>query len=179
MKRLLLFCLCAALLLGCVGCGKEPAEPANSADESLPAKYAIDPNVDLFIQAFDKQTRYTLAGLTHNGDYSCTAYIDLCQLTITPTPKGLHFALTGGSTEEQRDRMLDVFYSVAQAADASCSDAQAQAAVSYLRAQTESVGNYRISNYVTVTAYVPIVNMDTVKVDCRMEFVATNYQPAE
>ena len=184
MKKLLLLLLCVCLLAGAVGCGKSPA--ANNPEDALDpdisntggaSQKVLDPLINEFILAFEKQTRYTLAGLTQTGDLSCTATIDLCQVTITSTKYGLHFSLTGGKEDAQRDRMLDVFWSVLQAADDSCSDQQAENAVNYLRASTETITSYKVSQYVTVNSYVPIIKTNGVTVDCRMDFTASNYKP--
>lgn len=178
MKRFLLIFLCAALLMGVAGCGEEPqTDPIDSPEESYTEQYVADSVINRFILAFNEQERYVLAGMVQNADLSCTAYIDICQVTMVATERGLHFNLTGGNTVEQRNRMLDIFYSIAQVTDPSCTDAQAQAAVDHFKQQTSVVTNHRVSNYVSVNAYVPIVHMDTVQVDCRMEFTATNYLP--
>ena len=186
MKKLLLLLLCVSLLLGAVGCGKTPAatNPDDQLDSSLSDassgnKYVVDDAINRFIVAFNQQTRYTLAGLTQKGDLSCTATIDLCQLTITSTKYGLHFSLTGGDEEAQRDRMLDVFWSLAQVADDSCSDQQAKKAVDYLKAATETITSHKVSQYVTVNSYVPIIRTNGVTVPCRMDFTASNYIPEE
>ena len=187
LKRILLIALCLTLLLGIVGCGEDTTEtPATTTtttttaqdDDALP-QYVVDEQINRFILAFEKQTRYELAGLTQNSDLSCTAYIDTCTLTMRSTQHGLLFSIDGGHTEKERSRMLDIFYSIGQTTDPSCSNSQMDTAVAYLAAQTENVGNYRVSNYVKVLAYIPIVNQDTVKVPCRMEFLATNYLAAK
>ena len=187
MKRILLTILCLILLLSAVGCGTSHTDPdthtnkptTDLSGESGPNQYVVDPVINRFILAFEKQNRYVLAGLTQNADLSCTAYLDVCQVTMHTTEHGLHFSLTGGDTEAVRNRMLDIFYSIAQVTDTTATNSQMDAAVSYLQAQTETITNHRVSNYVTVNAYVPIVNMDTVRVDCRMDFTATNYRPEE
>jgi len=180
MKRIFLLFLCAALLTGVAGCGDEPqTDPIGTPEESYAEQYVVDPVINRFILAFNKQERYVLAGMVQNADLSCTAYVDICQVTMVATQQGLHFSLTGGNTIEQQNRMLDIFYSIAQVIDPSCTDAQAQTAVDHFKSQTDVVTNHRVSNYVSVNAYVPIVHMDTVQVDCRMEFTATNYLPED
>ncbi len=182
MKRFLLLILCLILLLGAVGCGEDAPQnnkPTVTPDESYAEVYVLDPVINRFILAFNQQKRYTLAGMVQNADLSCTAYIDICQVTMRSTQRGLYFTLTGGNTEAQRNRMLDVFYSIAQVADPSCTDTQMQAALSHFTAQTDVVMNHRVSNDITVNTYVPVTQTDTVQVDCRMEFTATNYRPEE
>lgn len=183
MKKLLFVLLCLCLLTGAVGCGKTPAA-TNPLDPEIsetsgPPQYVVDPLINRFILAFNQQTRYTLAGLTQKGNLSCTATIDQCELTLTSTKYGLHFSLTGGREEAQRDRMLDIFWSVAQAADPSCSNQQAQNAVDYCTAATDTVVNHKVSQYVTINSYVPITRTNSVTVDCRMDFTASNYMPEE
>lgn len=183
MKKLLLVLLCLSLLMGAVGCGKTPA--ANNpldpdiSETSGPPQYVVDPLINSFILAFNEQTRYTLAGLTQNGNLSCTATIDQCELTLTSTKYGLHFSLTGGREEAQRDRMLDVFWSLAQAADPTCDDQQAENAVNYCKAAADTVTNRKVSQYVTINTYVPIIRANGVTVDSRMDFTASNYMPEE
>lgn len=184
MKRIALLLLCLAILIGAVGCGDAEPTPQDKPtvsvpDESATPQYVVDPLINRFILEFEQQKRYVLAGLSQNSDLSCTGYIDVCQLTMRTTPQGLHFSLTGGDDIKARDRMLDIFYSIAQVADPSCTDSQMNAALTYLEAQTETITNHRVSNYITVNAYVPIVRLETVKVDCRMDFTATNYRPED
>ena len=182
MKRFLLPILCLILLLGAVGCGEDAPQnnnPSSSVDESYAEQYVVDPVINRFLIAFKQQKRYTLAGMVQNTDLSCTAYIDVCQVTLRSTQRGLHFTLTGGNTEAQRNRMLDVFYSIAQVTDPSCTDTQMQTALNHFTAQTDPVMNHRVSNDITVNTYVPVIQTDTVQVDCRMEFTATNYLPEE
>ena len=187
LKRILLIALCLTLLLGIVGCGEDTTEtPATTTttttttqdDDALP-QYVVDEQINRFILAFEKQTRYELAGLTQNSDLSCTAYIDTCTLTMRSTQHGLLFSIDGGHTEKERSRMLDIFYSIGQTTDPSCTNSQMESAVRYLAAQNQTPGDYKVSNFVTVVAYVPIVNLETVKVPCRMEFLATNYLSAK
>lgn len=184
MKRVLLIALCMALLMGTVGCGRDAAETPSAPTTTTTTttgtpQYVLDEQINRFILAFKQQQRYVLAGLTQNADRSCTAYIDVCEITMRSTKSGLLFSITGGHSAKDRDRMLDIFYSVGQVTDPSCTNSQMESAVRYLAAQTETVGNYRVSNYVKVAAYVPIINLETVKVPCRMEFLATNYLSAK
>lgn len=183
MKKLLLLLLCCALLTGAVGCGKNPAatnpNDPSIPEESGPPQYVVDPMINQFIIDFNQQNRYTLAGLAQKGDLSCTATIDHCQLTITATKHGLYFTLTGGNEEAQRDRMLDVFYSVAQVADPTFTDAQAQTTVDFLKAQTTTVTNRKAGPYVVVNSYVPIIETNNVRVACRMDFTSSYYLSEE
>jgi len=111
MKRIFLLFLCAALLTGVAGCGDEPqTDPIGTPEESYAEQYVVDPVINRFILAFNKQERYVLAGMVQNADLSCTAYVDICQVTMVATQQGLHFSLTGGNTIEQQNRMLDIFY---------------------------------------------------------------------
>ena len=193
MKRILLVVLCLAMLWGTAGCGTDLA-PQNPQEQPIagtrptqsttaaptlpqvtePPQYLIDQTVNQYVLDFEKQTRYTLAGMSQNADLSCSAYIDVCKVTIRSTQYGLYISLTGGHTKEDRDRMLDVFYTMAQVADPSCSDNRMESALIYLKAQKKAIANHEVSDTITVTTYVPVINDDTVKVPCRMEFIASN-----
>lgn len=192
MKRILLAVLCLAMLLGMMGCGSDLApqnpheqpiagtKPSQSTTtttlpkETQAPQYVIDQALNQYILDFEKQTRYTLAGLTQNADRSCTATIDAHTITIRSTKNGLHFSITGGDTKEDRDRMLDIFRTLAQVADPACSNNRIESAVIYLKGQKSSIGNHTVSDALTITTYVPIIDNDMVQVPCRMEFIASN-----
>lgn len=183
MKRCLLLLLCVALLLCGVGCGEQDPTPqktpVSDPTSNGPKQYATDPAVNRFILDFQKQHRYVMADLTEQVDLSCVAYIDMCHVTIYPSERGLCFSIVGGNTEELRNRMLDIFYSLAQVADPSCTDQQAQAAVDYLTASDSVVTKYKVNDKVIVDNYVPLANVPTVVVDSRMEFTILGYQAEE
>ena len=183
MKRCVLLLLCIALLLCGVGCREQDSTPQNNPvstpESSGPNQYVVDPVINRFILEFEKQQRYVLAGLTQNSDLSCVAYIDMCEITMRTTERGLCFSIVGGTTEELRDLMLDIFYSIAQVVDPSCTDQQAQTAVDYLTASDRVITHYKVSADVTVDSYVPLASNPTVTVDSRMDFTALDYGAEE
>ena len=207
MKRILLLALCLLMLVGAVGCGTKPSNQTTTTTTEDPTpyptqtatgftttttgstttvqttttipQYVADPVVNQYLLDFEKQTRYTLVGMHQNSDKSVTAYIDAHTIIIRSTQYGLHFSLTGGSTKADRDRMLDIFASLAQVADPSCSNNRMESALIYLKGQKNSVAKHEVSDTLTVTGYVPIIDNDTVHVDCRMEFIASNRKAAE
>ena len=180
MKRCLLLLLCVALLLCGMGCREqEPADkndPVSVPESSGPNQYVVDPVINRFILEFEKQERYVMVGLMQNSDLSCVAYIDMCAITMRATERGLCFSIVGGNTEDLRNRMLDIFYSIAQVVDPSCTNQQAQTAVDYLTASDCVITHYKVSAVVTVDSYVPLASNPTVQVDSRMDFSAIGYK---
>ena len=120
-----------------------------------------------------------MAGLMQNTDLSCVAYIDLCQVTMRATERGLCFSIVGGNTEDLRNRMLDIFYSIAQVVDPSCTDQQAQTAVDYLTTSDRVITHYKVSADVTVDSYGPQASSSGVHEDSRMDFSAIGYGAEE
>lgn len=183
MKRCVLLILCVALLLCGMGCREQDPtpqkDPVSTPETSGPNQYVVDPVINRFILEFEKQERYVMAGLVQNTDLSCVAYIDMCQVTMRATERGLCFSIVGGNTEDLRDRMLDIFYSIAQVVDPSCTDQQAQSAVDHLTASDRVITHYKVSADVTVDSYVPLASNPTVQVDSRMDFTALGYGAEE
>lgn len=183
MKRCVLLMVCVALLLCGTGCREQDPAPQNNPvstpETSSPNQYVVDSVINRFILEFEKQPRYVMAGLVQNADLSCTAYIDMCEVSMRSTERGLYFSIIGGSTEEMRDRMLDIFYSIAQVTDPSCTDQQAQSAVDHLTASDRVITHYKVSADVTVESYVPLASNPTVQVDSRMDFTALGYGAEE
>lgn len=183
MKRCVLLLLCVALLLCGVGCREQDPAPQNDPTGTPESdgvnQYVVDPVINRFILEFEKQERYVMAGLVQNADLSCVAYVDMCQVTMYSSERGLCFSIVGGTTEDLRDRMLDIFYSIAQVVDPSCTDQQAQTAVDYLTASDRVITHYKVSANVTVDGYVPLASDPTVTVDSRMEFAALGYTAEE
>lgn len=183
MKRCVLLLLCISLLLCGVGCREQDPvnknDPVSIPESSGPNQYVVDPVINRFLLEFEKQQRYVLAGLTQNSDLSCVAYIDMCEITMRTTERGLCFSIVGGNTEDLRERMLDIFYSIAQVVDPSCTDQQAQMAVDYLAASDRVITHYKVSADVTVDSYVPLASDPSVQVDSRMDFSAIGYKTEE
>ena len=180
-KKAVCISLAVLMLLGMVGCGKTPDDqPVSSVpEESHVTQYVADEAINRFIVAFQEQNRYVMAGRTQNRDGSVTAEIDLCRITLKSTKFGLHVALDGGDTIKAQDRMLDIFAVIAMAVDPGCSQGLAKKSIEYLKGCTKDSGNYRVSNYVKVLNYVPLTQTETVKVNCRMEFLIMHYLPEE
>lgn len=207
MKRAFIIALCLLMLAGVVGCGSQSAPQTNPTTTTVDPtpyptqtatgftttttgsgtttqtttkapQYVLDPVINQYILDFEKQTRFVLAGLHQNRDKSVTAYIDLFEITIRTTPSGLHFSLTGGDTKADRDLMLDIFVSLAQVADPNCSNNRIESAVIFLKGQKKAIANHEVSDALLVSTYVPITDEDTVRVPCRMEFIATKRLPA-
>lgn len=179
MKRILALCVCVLMLVGLTACNNNLINPYDGSEDSTPTRYVMDEALNSFITDFNKQNRYTMAGMVQEADGSVSAEIDVCTVHLISTKYGVHISLMGGDTEASRDRMLDIFATITKAADGSCTDAQLTAVTDRYKQQTESSsGEYRVSNYVKVLAFVPVINEGTVKVDCRMELLAMKYLPA-
>ena len=102
-----------------------------------------------------------------------------CEFCIVSTQHGLWIAIQGGDTQEDWARMVRTFEDVCIAADKSCTKEQLAGAKAFMKEQTATAGNYRVSNEVKILAYTPIIRMETVKVGCKIELLAMNYLPVE
>ena len=102
--------------------------------------------------------------------------------SYTATPEGqepydvylLRISIEGGLTVESRDKMMQVFSLIARAADSGCSDKLANDAIATMEAMKEG-GEVRVSNYLKVERYTPIVK--EYGVPTKIELVVMNYVP--
>ena len=179
MKKWIALCLCVMMLVGMTACNNNLVNPYDESDESLPTQYVQDEALNRFIVDFNQQGRYKMAGMVQEADGSVSAEIDVCTVHLISTKYGVHISLMGGDTIASRDRMLDIFSTITKAADSSCSESQLAVVVDKYKKQTESSSpELRVSNYMKVLTFVPVINEGTVKVDCRMELLAMKYLPA-
>lgn len=90
----------------------------------------------------------------------------------------LRVIIEGGTTAKSRDSMLAILAQIARATDKSCTLTQAEDAVAYLEALTESMQkDFFVSNYVRVKSYTPIV--EEYNIPCKVDMVVLNYAPIE
>lgn len=177
MKKILIFLLCGVMLLSLTAC-KKSSVSNTPEEEEYPEMYVEDLAVNRFLLDFKERTGITPQGLgrgTVSGEYSLS--VNLCEVRLLSTENGLRISILSGNTQEDMDRLLFVFEKVCKAADTSLTAGQLANAKDYLNKQTETVGNYRISNYLKILAFTPLVNVETVKLDCKIDLLAMNYLP--
>ncbi len=179
MKKLLIFLLCSVMLLSLCACNKE-TEPDTSAEENFEEGYVGDATVNRFLLDYKQYTGLTPQGLglgELEGEY--TFYCSLCEVRMLPTQYGLRISILGGDSASDLERMLRAFEIICQSADASCTEEQLAGAMEFIDQQTETAGGYRISNYLKILAYTPLVELETVQLDCKIDLLAMNYLPVE
>ena len=201
MKRLLLILLCLLMMVGMVACGeKETGKPAVEEEEKGPVVYALDDVINRFFADFtdkysglymDTQSIRRAPGSANTKPEDLTkeylAVINGCNITLrnatyeTENDKGekltmyqLRIIIEGGSTTKARDNMMKTFSLMAAVADPDCTLKEIETAVDKMEKMT-STGAYRVSTYLQVERYTPIV--EEVGVPCKIEMVALNYVP--
>ena len=90
----------------------------------------------------------------------------------TLTMYQLRIIIEGGTTTKARDTMFNTFSLIAPIADPDCSVKSIDAAIDAMTAMT-STGERRVSDYLKVERYTPIV--EEFGVPCKIELVAYNY----
>lgn len=178
MKKLLIFLLCGVMLLSLTACKKEENDTPVD-DTEFTEGYVADDTVNKFLLDYKEYTGLTPQGLglgELEGEFSF--YCNLCEVRMLPTAYGLRISILGGNTEADRERMIEAFEKICYAADGSCTQDQMNGAKSFMNNQTETAGDYRVCNEVKILAYTPLVKMDTVKLDCKIDLLAMKYLPS-
>lgn len=202
----IILCLLMVVGMAACGNEKEPIDnstPTTGNEEQGHLDYAADPLINRFfnelIAAFPKAMdpfsirRATGSANTDPADLTKEyhAVIGECNVTVrnvsynvTPdngdkpyTVQQLRLFIEGGTTEKQRDKMMNAFSQIVKTIDTGCSDARLAEAVAHMEAQTQILTDYRFTNYVKVERYVPIVKEHGVP--CRIDLLTINYQVAE
>ena len=201
MKRFLLILLCLLMMVGMVACGeKETDKPATEDEEKGPLVYAVDDVINRFfadfIETYNGQYLDTRSIRRAPGTDS-TKPADLTKeylatfnglnVTLrnatyeTENDKGekltlyqLRIIIEGGTTKKSRDTLMNTFSLMASVADPDCTLKEIETAVDKMEKMT-STGSYRVSTYLQVERYTPIV--EEVGVPCKIEMIALNYVP--
>ena len=181
MKRLLLLMLCGAILLCATACKKNVDDDTSLPEVSTVVTPVPDPVISRFIteyNAFSKRTLHdyfreetvkSYKGIANECDFYITNDNDAA------TNPGLRISIIGGTTEEDRARMVEVFVDVARVVDTYVSNDLLNKAVDHMMAQTGPLTNYRFCGYLEVETYMPIVDTGTGVVPCRIDLVAYQY----
>ena len=201
MKRFLLILLCLLMMVGMVACGeKDIDKPATEDEEKGPLVYAVDDVINRFFADFietyngqylDTRSIRRAPGSANTKPEDLTkeylAVINGCNVTLrnatyeTENDKGekltmhqLRIIIEGGSTKKSRDILMNTFSLMAPVADPDCTLKEIETAVDKMEKMT-STGDYRVSTYLQVERYTPIV--EEVGVPCKIEMIALNYVP--
>lgn len=201
MKRFLLILLCLLMMVGMVACGeKETDKPAKEEEDQGSVIYALDDVINRFFADFtdkysglymDTQSIRRAPGSANAKPEDLTkeylAVINGCNVTLrnatyeTENDKGekltmhqLRIIIEGGSTKKSRDILMNTFSLMAPVADPDCTLKEIETAVDKMEKMT-STGSYRVSTYLQVERYTPIV--EEVGVPCKIEMIALNYVP--
>ena len=202
MKRFLLILLCLLMAVGMAACGdKENDKPAtNDEEEQGPVVWAADDVINRFLTDFleeyngqylDTRSIRRSPGTADTKVEDLTkeylATFDGLNVTLrnatyeTENDKGekltmyqLRIIIEGGATVKSRDAMLNTFSLMAAVADEDASATEIENAVEAMEKMT-STGEYRVSTYLKVERYTPIV--EEVGVPCKIEMVVYNYVP--
>lgn len=201
MKRFLLILLCLLMMVGMVACGeKETDKPATEDEEKGPLVYAVDDVINRFFADFietyngqylDTRSIRRAPGTDSTKPEDLTkeylATFNGLNVTLrnatyeTENDKGekltmyqLRIIIEGGTTKKSRDTLMNTFSLMASVADPDCTLKEIETAVDKMEKMT-STGDYRVSTYLQVERYTPIV--EEVGVPCKIEMVALNYVP--
>lgn len=177
MKKLLIFLLCGVMLVSMTACKKE-TDTNTYTEDDYKAGFVADATVNKFLLDYQERSQTTPQGLglgELEGEFCF--YISTTEIRMLPTEYGLRISILGGNTQTDMEDMLRAFKRICQTADVSCTQEQIDGALDFMAEQTETAGNYRVSNGVKILAYTPIVHVDTVKLDCKIDLLAMNYLP--
>lgn len=202
MKRFLLILLCLLMVVGMVACGeKENDKPSiQEEEEKGPVVYALDDVINRFfadfIETYNGQyldTRSIRRGPGTEGtkpeDLTKEYLATFNGLNVTlrnatykvENDKGemltmyqLRIIIEGGTTKKSRDTLMNTFSLIADVADPDATLTEIETAVDAMEKMT-STGEHRVSTYLQVERYTPIV--EEFGVPCKIEMVAYNYVP--
>ena len=182
MKKLLLLVLCGAILLSFTACKKDIPEDNSQPEVSTVVTPVPDPVISRFITEYNELSKLDLHDYFRQDDAvnSYKGVAGRCDVYITsntadPSNPELHITIMGGTTEEDQARMFAVFTDVAQVLDTYVSKDQLKQAVDHMTAQTSTLTNYRFCGYLEVKTYMPILNIGTGIVPCRIDLVGYQY----
>ena len=197
MKRLLTILLCLLMVIGLVACG-DTEEHTNTTttveeEEQGEATYAVDPLINRFfnelIAAYPKaMDPFSIRRGDDTTEYiavigECTVTVRNVSYDVTPetgekpyTVQQLRLHIEGGLTEQSRDKMMKAFSQMVKTIDTGCSASLINSAIQHMETQTETLMDYRFTNFVKVERYIPIVK--EVGVPCRIDLLTINYQVA-
>ena len=207
MKRFWIIALCALLTLGMTACGNKQTDNGTTKttaadEENKNPVYALDPVINRFFVEFvnkyegksmDTQSIRRGAGTAdtkpedlikeyeavingHNVILRNATYEIENDKGETLTMYQLRLIIQGGTTDKSLETMMTTFRLMAPIADPDCSANDVDKAIDAMKAMT-STGDYRVSDYLKVERYSPIVK--DYGVPCKIEMVAYNYVPLE
>ncbi len=182
MKKIVLLLLSVALLLSATACNQKKPDGGEIIENSMgTVRPTVNAAVSRFIEKYNGLSQMTL----HNCErtdalnvYSGIAYertVTITDNTDDAANPTLHVSIQGGTTEEDQQAMFAVFADAAKALESSVSDKQIADVVQFLMEQTSPVYNQRVSGYLFVETYMPIVDIGTGVVACRIDIVANQY----
>ena len=182
MKRLCLLLLCGLLLLSATACkNKNPQKDPVLMEDSSTVLLVPNAAISQFITDYNAITKMELHDyirLETITEYMGVSYeCDVYMTDNTGNEENPQFRVTimGGTTEEDQARMFAVFTDVAQVLDTYVSKDQLKQAVDHMTAQTSTLTNYLFCGYLEVKTYMPILNIGTGIVPCRIDLVGYQY----
>lgn len=178
LKRLLLLTLCGVLMLVCAACGEqEPAkQQPTQTNETYPITYVPNETVNRFIVTFKERSGLSLQGITQGAapdEYVMT--LNGCQMSMTPSATGMGVVILGERGEVGQKNLFTAFSHIANAADKSCTTAQLDAAIAFMKKQTGSSTEFRVCNEVKILSYSPSVKVGGSATPHRLDLVLLNY----
>lgn len=203
MKRVLALLLCAVMVCSMTACGKKDkkeettsttatttAPVTTTTTEPVPVVYAYNDIINRFFFNYmavhnglkiDTDTIRRHPNKPDNTVY--LVQINECEVTVTDVskkkfPSGVGYALqvdiVGDVTAESVDRLMTAFVFVAMAADEGCSRQLAEHAVEQLEDLTSpTTAELRVSQFVRVASYSPVVQNEYASQPCRISLLLT------
>lgn len=182
MKKIVLLFLCAALLLTASACKPKKTQSGEIIENSMgTVRPTVNAAVSKFIEDFNASAPNPIHSYTRTEELNVYSGI-ISEKTVIITDDTdneenpmLRLSILGGTTEEDLETSLTIFCEAAKVLDPYATKEQINDAAQHLKAQTTSVYNYRVSGYLFVETYMPILDVGSTKVDCRIDMVANQY----
>lgn len=182
MKKIVLLLLCVTLLLAMTACGQKKTPSGEIIENSMGTiRPTVNAAVSKFIEDFNASSPNPIHSYTRTEELNVYSGI-ISEKTVIITDDTddeenpmLRLSILGGTTAEDLETILSIFCEAVKATDPSASTEQINSAANYLQEQTSPVYNHRVSGYVFVETYMPIQEIGSTKVDCRIDMVANQY----
>ena len=155
---------------------------ASSENSSIvETTYASDDVVNHFINEFNKYSDFEMSNISKGNirtkffAYANDCYIEMINANDAAA-ECFSISINGGKETTDRTKMLEVAADVIKVLDSSISDDKIAQTITYLEGEQYMVNDYKITDYVLVETYVPIVELSYGKSDCRIDIISYDFK---